>query len=255
MNKKILNNFLSNGFVKISLFNKGEILAIEEAIKKKIKKISTNISIPSLKNFHKLDISDIQHSALLNPSTRFIDLNNKVFNSRKFKKKISEFIEKYWGHNKYSVYWVGSIKKKEIIKNKIGFRIVRPSKKKESGIEHTDAYSNNFKSFITIWIPIIGFKQKYTLRYAPKSHLIDHPKEKQIKQNKYNSKALDKKYLKKFNFKRPSLKIGQGIIHHPNILHGASNNLGKFSRVSIEIRLFDTKKYNLKEIFSKKYYY
>ena len=70
---------------------------------------------------------------------------------------------------------------KEILKDKIGFRVVRPGKEDESGTIHTDSYSRNFDSFITIWIPLIGFNRKYTLRYAKKSHLNTHSKNKKKK--------------------------------------------------------------------------
>ena len=51
------------------------------------------------------------------------------------------------------------------------------------------------------------------------------------------------------------LKPGYGIIHHPNILHGDSQNTGRHTRISIEIRIFNTKKYKIREIFNKNFYY
>jgi len=250
-----VQQFLNNGYIKISLFKKKDILILQNEIRNKLEELSARLKINSLKSFHKINLTKKEHRILLNPSTRYIDYKPEIFKF-KFKKKISNFLKYYWGVNsKIAIYWIGSLNKNEIKKNKIGFRIVRPSIKKEGGIEHTDSFSENKDSFITIWVPLVGFSSRYTLRYAKKSHLIDHKKEKQIKQKVYNSKALKKNYLKNFIFTRPKLKVGEAIIHHPNIIHGGSLNKGKFTRVSIEIRLFNISKYKKSELFNKNYYY
>lgn len=251
---KIVNSFKKNGYVKLKLFNKNEISLIKNLVLFKLNKIY-NLGFYDIKNFHNFSLSKSIHSKLLNPSTRYIDFDlfkNKFPN---YKKKTNLFFRNYWGRCKTEVYWVGSLKKKQIKKNKVGFRLVRPSNFNEGGVEHTDSYSKYLDSFVTIWIPLVGFDSKYTLRYSKKSHLIEHPKVKQVKQKKYISKALDKKYIKKFKFIRPKMQIGDAIIHHPNILHGASPNLGKVTRVSIEIRIFNTDKYKKSQLFNKSYYY
>ena len=42
------------------------------------------------------------------------------------------------------------------------------------------------------------------------------------------------------------------IIHHPNVIHSGGLNIGTKTRVSIEIRLFDQKKFDLKKNFDPK---
>lgn len=254
MKKNLVKKFKENGYVYINVLNSNHIEILKKQILIKLNKSLSKIKLKKLENFHNEKINSSIHSKLLNPSKRYITLDNKIFLSKKFKNKISKFLKEYWGHSEYKILWVGSLKKNEIKKNKIGFRIVRPHKNDESGVVHTDSYSKFLDSFITLWIPLIGFNNLYTLRYAKKSHHLNHQKNK-IKQTKYNSKALKKSYIKKFKFVRPNLKIGHGIIHHPNILHGESKNLGKRTRVSIELRIFNLKKYNISNIFNKNFYY
>jgi hypothetical protein len=256
MSIKIVREFLDRGYVKISLFQKEDILILQHEIIKRLHKLLKKVEISNLKNFHEINLTKNDHKILLNPSTRYINFEPKFLKFKKFKKKISEFFKYYWGVNsKIRVYWVGSLKKEEIKKNKIGFRIVRPFLKKEGGAEHTDSYSKFHDSFITIWVPLVGFDHRYTLKYAKKSHLIEHFKKKQLKQKEFNSKVLAKNYVKRFIFTRPKLKVGEAIIHHPNIIHGGSVNNGRFTRVSIEIRIFNISKYKKSQIFNKSYYY
>ena len=252
---KLLNDYLKNGYADIKLIDKEDINYLKRQISTKLNKSYKNFKIKNLKFFHKKNLTKKEHSILLNPSKRYLEINKKVFNSKKIKSKIGKLTTLYWGHSDYQVLWIGNMKRKEILKDKIGFRVVRPGKEDESGTIHTDSYSRNFDSFITIWIPLIGFSRKYTLRYAKKSQLNSHSKKHQIKQNSHNSKELDKKYVQKFKFLRPDLKPGYGRMHHPNILHGYGKNNGKFTRVSVEIRIFNTKKYKMTELFDSKYFY
>jgi len=254
MQINLVKKFKKNGYVDINVLTSNQVEDLKKQILIRLNKSQSKLRLKKLENFHKEEISPYLHAKLLNPSKRYISLNNKIFLSKKFKNKISEFLKEYWGHTEYKILWVGSLKKNEIKRDKIGFRIVRPNKKDESGVVHTDSYSEFSDSFITLWIPLIGFNNLYTLRYAKKSHHSNHQKNK-ITQSKYNSKALKKSYIKKFKFVRPNLKIGHGIIHHPNILHGESKNLGKRTRVSIELRLFNLKKYTISKIFNKNFYY
>ena len=259
--KKKINQFLNNGYVVIDLLNKKEILKIEKQILKKINNSLNDNIIKNLRLFHKDNLTNKQHFSIFNASNRFIDLDKNIFYKKNFRSKIRKFLSLYWGHSEYKIFWIGLLKNNQILKNKAGFRVVRPNKNRESGVVHIDAfnkkfeYNKNFDSFITIWIPIIGLNKKYTLRYAKGSHINSHPRKKPSKKNFYNSNDLDKRYVKKYRFIRPQLKLGQGIVHHPNIIHGSSLNNGLFTRVSIEIRIFNSKKYSYKQIFNKKLYY
>ena len=80
------------------------------------------------------------------------------------------------------IVWIGNPKLKEIEYNKAGYRIFVPSNKnnikKSAGYPHIDAYSLKDNNFITLWIPLIGFTEKYTMMLAPKSHTRLHSKNK-----------------------------------------------------------------------------
>ena len=56
------------------------------------------------------------------------------------------------------------------------------------------------KSSATIWIPIIGFDKKFTLRISPKSHKKNHGNK--FKKTKKISPMLPKSYCNKFKFTR-----------------------------------------------------
>jgi ectoine hydroxylase-related dioxygenase (phytanoyl-CoA dioxygenase family) len=252
LNNKHTNFFLKNGYCKIKLFNKKEIEQLLTVVNKKITKLCPEIK--SLKNsdlkfFHKNYDNEKIRKKILNPSTRYININKKKFLSNIAKKKILALMNKFWGHKKNSIFWVGSPKKKQIKLNAAGFRLVRPEKKQDGGTEHIDAYSKDIKAFFTLWIPLIGFDEKYTLKIAPKSHLLNHELKTYKNTKKYISRGFKDKYVKKFNFIRPKLKMGQVLIHHPNLIHGGNVNLGKCTRISIEVRFFDKKKFNINKSF------
>ncbi len=247
MNNKNLNNFINNGYCIINLFDKKEFKHLCRKIEKKINnQLSKNkkIQFSKLYNYHKKGLED-DHGNVINSETRFILLDKKLINpiySNKTIKKISQF---FWGHSKYDIKWVGSLKN-PMKKNATGFRIARPIKfsTKDVGGEHIDlhyggAKNKNQKKLFTIWCPIIGFSNSYTLRLAPKSHKMDHPFNKLSNQKKYITKVFKKTYVKKFNFVRPNLKPGQGIFFHPNLIHGSSLNYGTKTRISIDLRIFN----------------
>ena len=98
--------------------------------------------------------------------------------------------------------------------------------------------------FFSLWTPIIGFSKKYTLRFAPGSHLLNHPISKIKKQSKYISPVFEKKYYQKFKYKRLNLKKGEAILFDVNLIHGGTDNLGTKTRVNLEFRLYNNKKIN-----------
>ena len=60
-----------------------------------------------------------------------------------------------------------------------------------------------------------------------------------VVQKKYISKIFKDTYLKKFDFKRIDMKVGEVLIFHPNLLHGGSKNIGNKTRVSFDFRIFN----------------
>ena len=252
MKNKHTNFFLKNGYCKLDLFTKKEIDQFLTLVNKRIKILCKEIKKldnSEIKNFHKNYNSQSIRKKLLNPKTRYINIKPKKILSNKAKKKILALMNEFWGHEISSIWWVGSPKKKQVKLNSVGFRVVRPEKKKDGGAEHIDAYNNDKNAFFTLWIPLIGFGKKYTLKIAPKSHLHHHNLKNYKTDNKYISRTFKNSYIKKFNFIRPNLKKGQALIHHPNLIHGGNVNLGTQTRVSIEIRFFDKKKFDINKSF------
>ena len=254
MTKKIINNFSKQGYCIISLFNTSDISKIKNSITDKInfliKNTGKKIKKDELKVYHKLKHLDEIHPLAIKNSTRYIVLDNKIRNKVSLNKEILNITNIFWGHSKFNIKWVGSLKKNTSKSNKMAFRIVRPQNnfKRDVGGEHLDLHyggiirKNDYKSTLTIWCPLIGYSKKYTLRLSPKSHLKKHPINFVSKQKNYVTRAFKKGYLKNFKFIRPNLKPGQAILFHPNTIHGGSVNYGSQTRVSAELRIFNNKR-------------
>lgn len=243
--------FKRNGYLLIKIFSKSDIKFINNTIKNKINSLlGRKNKIKSLENYHKI-VSDKEHLKIVNGKSRNIALSKKILAKIFKNKKILHLTKNYWKHNTFSLNWVGNLKKKQVKRNVTGFRIARPVlyknnilTKKDVGGVHFDLFyggrvNNNYKSLMTIWCPIVGFSNKFTLNISPKSHLIKHYKKYLSKQSIYISPVFLNNYTKKFKFFRPNLQVGQAIIFHPNLLHGASNNIGSITRVSIDLRIFN----------------
>ena len=171
-------------------------------------------------------------------------------------REVLYILNKEWGHNRFSTFWIGNASKKQVKLNATGFRIARPAiiKNKDVGGVHADAMAQSFSLYVknitnnlllsqvTMWVPIVGFSNKYTLRLAPRCHKYRHINTSLISKKKITI-SFSKKYEKKFKFIRPNLKKGQGILLHPNLLHGSSINNGTLSRVSIDTRILNLEKF------------
>ena len=120
-------------------------------------------------------------------------------------KLINRLMLKTWGHNEAIIKWVGSLKNKDIKNNVVGFRISRPSvknKKDATGV-HIDLHvggkiCNDKNVLITIWVPLIGFNQNYSLIYL-QDHILRHTVLKTLFIVKCY-KCFSKDYYKKFKF-------------------------------------------------------
>ena len=248
MLEKQIKFFIKNGYCKINLFNKSEFNylcnKVINKINKKITKKGKKLKLENIKNYHKYDVESY-HEKIIKSSTRYLILDKKLIKpviTNKLIKKISKF---YWGHSNFSIKWVGSLKE-PLKNNATGFRIARPLKnsKKDVGGEHLDLHyggENNInqKKLFTLWCPIVGMSNKYTLRISPRSHKKKHSLNSISRQKKFISKVLKKSYVQKFKFIRPKLSPGQVIFFHPNLIHGSSVNLGEKTRVSIDLRIFN----------------
>lgn len=245
---KISDDINSKGFSIIKLFSKNDI---NNFFKEKIIEnlnsrylINHKFNKKNISNYHNIVKDEKIHKKLISPAKRQVDLDHIIKKLNK-NSKITNLVKNQWGGKHYEVrlYFKNKIKK-----NFAAFRLARPFKKfkDDVGGAHLDLHFNNkiytnHNILFTIWIPIIGFNKKYTLRLSPHSHKKQHKIENMEKQKKYISKVYKNSYLKKFKFKRFNMKKGEVIIFHPNLLHGHSKNHGNLTRASLDLRIYNTK--------------
>ena len=252
---------LDNGFGILDLIKKKEIKSLLAILVKKINsdlfKESHKFTNQNISNFHLFKLSEKSNFNIMNSSNRFINLDNDFLSSITNNREIKKISATLWGHSDLKCVWVGSPKKREIEIDKAGYRIFLPSKNKKNkiiGHPHIDAYSADINSFFTLWIPLVGFTEKYTMMLFPKTHIIDHKKNNFKNKKKYISRILNSSYTKKFKYIRPRLRKGQSIIHLPNTIHSGGVNFGSQTRISLEIRIFNKKTFNKKKSFNLKLY-
>ena len=253
MSNKNQKFYRRNGYLKVKLFNKKEISLLKKKIildlkKKYFSKFKKNLDLVKLENYHKLNIEEIQHKFLVKPAHRYFLFEKKLV-KKILNKEIIDLIKNEWGHSKISLNWIGDLKKKQKIKNATGYRVARPYKNagNDTAGVHIDVnaggiINKDIKSTLTIWIPIVGFSKKFTLKIAPKSHIKKH----NVKFKKTKEKVtplLMEDYWKKFKFKRLNYKPGEALVFHPNLLHGGSDNLGSNTRISLDTRVLNLKRF------------
>ena len=234
MGTKEIDNYFKDGFVVINVFTARDVNLILSEIEKYYFRIGKKhkVSISNLKSYHRLPIPDDTHNLIMYHDIRQIKLKNK-FIQKMQQNKIVKSITKF----SYSQKKTGIFCEYENChrRNYVDIRIVRPLDK-TSGV-HTEANAYAKYAPITIWCPLNGFDHKYSLRLSPGSHFYSHSTSNETK-DEFIAKSYNNNYLKKFKFVRPKLKKGQAIIFHPNLLHGGSTCFGKYTRVSINPRLF-----------------
>ena len=237
---KIINNFNKNGYIVEKIFSENSIEKFKKKILKNLKISAKKKSINSLNKLRNIEkyfdhISYDDHEIIIDRKTRSIKIDSKEV-KKIFNKKISAVLS-YFSDSKYSILRSTDVyfRKNKDIKNYAGFRIVKPFSKKVAGFHSENTY---LKFRFTIWVPLVGFKKKYSLKIIPASHKIKH-KKKWIYKNKIGvAKLYKEEYIKKFSKPvRLNLKLGEAILFHPYLIHGNSTNLGKNLRLSMEIRI------------------
>ena len=236
-----LNKFNKNGFVIEKILNRSTLNSFKEKLLKNLRKSAKKYSISSIKNIQNLEeyfnlVSKKEHETLMDRETRTIKFK-KSEAQLILNKRIRDLLS-YYSDKEYNILRSNdkfSSRGKDF-KNYAGFRIVEPNSNKVAGY-HSDHYNlQNFK--FTMWVPLIGFSNKYSLKLITGSHYYKHSK-KQIVKNKIGSARLfNNSYLKKFSKAfRPNLKPGEVILFHPSLIHGNAKNLGKTVRASLEIKI------------------
>ena len=250
--EKKYNFYKKNGYCIVNLFNKNDIYQIQKSIIKRLNSLTNkkvfDYKYKKLQKYNEVVTNDLLHSKLMKSDTRYIKLSKKIV-KKFFNKEVLYILKNEWGHNHFSASWIGNALKKQFRINSTGFRIARPMrhvKNIDAAGPHVDVNAggkirNDFLAQVTMWIPIIGFSSKYTLRISPKSQKYFH-NQKLIK-GKRITLSFTKIYEKKFKFIRPNLKLGQALLLHSNLLHGSSVNNGTLSRVSLDTRILNMKRF------------
>lgn len=256
INKKKISFYKKNGFLKLKLLSREDIFFLKKKIasdlrKKYFLKFKKKLNFDKLENYHKLKLSENEHRYLVKPGHRFFVFNRKI-SKKILNNQIMDLIRSQWGYSTLSLYWIGNLKKNknQKLKNATGYRIARPKQKiktKDVAGVHIDVnagglINKDVLSSITIWIPLVGFSKRSTLRISPKSHLKRH-KIKFLKSQKKVTPLIQKNYWKKFNFTRLNFKQGEALIFHPNLLHGGSENLNADTRISLDTRVLNPKRF------------
>tara|TARA_A100001015_G_scaffold321142_1_gene450375 strand:- start:1822 stop:2625 length:804 start_codon:yes stop_codon:yes gene_type:complete len=232
-NFKEIGSFFKDGFAVINLFTKKDINLILSDIEKYYFEIGkkNGVSITKLKSYHRYPISDEIHNSIMQHNIRQIKLKGKFVKKIQHNTIVKSITKFFYGQKKFGIFCEY---KNYHRSNHTSVRIVKPLAQ-TSGV-HTESNASPNYDPITLWCPLVGYDNKYTLRLAPGSHFYSHPKSNIVK-DKYTAKSYNNSYLKKFKFIRPNVKKGQAIIFDPNILHGGSVCFGKLTRVSIEPRI------------------
>ena len=88
----------------------------------------------------------------------------------------------------------------------------------------------------SLWIPLEGFDKIYIKNKSQKP-FKKHPKNNQ--KNNQTTYFFKNSYSETFKYQRMNFKKGELMLFNPNLLHGDSHNKGDFTRVSLEIRLYN----------------
>lgn len=260
--KDNLDLFNKNGYLVLDLFSDAQVDVVAKSIEDRIDEIGAptpakhGVRRWNLADYHNtLGADDAVHRRITDPEVRYVTLSDD-FVSSSLDKTVLRVLDHYWGHRETLITHERGISDDKpqdsrlTDDNTCGFRLVRPGTADAAGV-HVDKYYGNIPgiaevgtsnpTLITLWIPVVGFGERYSLRLAPGSHLIAHPPEEFKKIPGYLTQVCGPAYESKFEYVRPKLRKGQAIVFHPNLLHGGSRNLGKTTRVSVEIRLRDAR--------------
>ena len=252
MTSEIYKDFISEGYLITKLFSHKQLNEIKTSIENTVYKSHKLFEFKNvdINKYYLKNINDEIHKKIVSPKNRYLKFTNKQLINIKNNTKIRSILKNFWGHSNYKIKWIASTLHHPTIKNAYGYRLARPFTKfkKDVSGSHIDLHygaelRSNLKNLVTIWCPIMGFSSNQTLRFAPRSHLINHPTDKFVNQKTFITPVFPEKYSNKFKFIRPRLKKGEVIIFHPNLLHGGSINYSKNLRISLDFRLFNLKEY------------
>jgi len=235
----IADAYAEQGYAIVDLFGAGEHARLQGLVENRLREIAEK-NFPGrrfdpspLELYHRQRLPEELHRVLTAPQNRYIRISNEI-ESVLTDEKLFPVFRQQWRHT-HATLENRMPGREPWSKEQVMFRLVRPGVPDVGGI-HTEAGYGIFP--ISIWTPIAGFDERYTLRLAPGSHLVKHPSEMLRNDARFMAKPFADEYTRNFRFVRPTMKKGQAIVFHPDLLHGASRNEGDQTRVSLEFRLY-----------------
>lgn len=261
-----IETFLRDGYLILDLFDEAWVKTAEQMIHDRVDEIRAGKNSGaenadwSLAEYHKsLGARDEDHRALMAHSVRYINLTDDMVEGL-LPPLVLSLLDHYWGHREPMITHRGhELREEDEGKYACGYRFVRPGLTDVAGVHvdtyfgsKPDAYDESLETcvhsadkdaeLLTIWIPVVGFDERYSLRIAPRTHMVEHPVDAFNRDPGIITQAVKDDYESKFDYIRPGLKPGQAILFHPNLMHGGSSNLGDSTRVSMEVRLHNPKR-------------
>jgi hypothetical protein len=231
-----LEAFDQSGYAIVNLLSDDELDGLEQALVMRVRDIA-DLEMPpglspfSLADYHGLGIPDEVHARMMAPKHRYLPLAT-VHQGMFFRECVMEILEHFFGHRRIAMRFLVNATWRDGV---CGFRVVRAAAQDVSGIHSESSYGI---CPITLWLPVVGFDERFTLNLAPGSHAASHPAEAIQASPQHMAKPYAQEYVKRFTFLRPRMQRGQALVFHPNLLHGGSANCGPSTRVSMDIRFF-----------------
>jgi len=234
-----VESFTRQGYAIVDLLDTAQHARVEELIRHRLKEIANEVmpgrdfDLGALATYHRLGVPDDAHKRMMAPTYRYLKLSAQD-QRMLLNDAVAPIFESFWGHRNAAMhYWFEGHQK---IDGACVFRVVRPGAGDVSGI-HSESSYGIFP--LTVWVPIVGFDERYTLKLSPGSHAVTHPPEAIQRNERFLARCYSDDYVRGFQFIRPNMRKGQAIVFHPNLLHGGSDNQADETRVSIEIRVFE----------------
>ncbi len=233
-----VESFRDKGYAIVNLVMAAEHERIVRLVGERLREIAA-IEMPGLlfdpyplAKYHEKGLSNEIHSRMMGPKYRRLTLPGDV-QTMLLNESVMPIFESFWGHRSVTI--------KDIVDNRwafgiCGFRMVRPGGGGDVAGIHSESSYDILP--ITLWMPVVGFDSRYTLKLAPGSHRLAHPPEAIVKSKQFTARPYTDAYASRFEYIRPEMSKGQAIIFHPRLLHGGSVNMGDDTRTSIEIRVY-----------------
>lgn len=235
----LATNFRRDGFVIVDLFDAGEMRVLKEALRSRLNEIfaeaipERQLEVGHLEHYHlRLAGHDHLHRMLADLSTRRLELDEEL-KAILFGARVRAALHRIADDGCLKVG--RTIPGLGFQPDCCGFRVIRPQVDPAPGI-HTDGM--NTPCAFTMWVPLTGFDRRYSLALFPGSHREAHDRRGLLSQTKPTVRYFSFAYAARFQRIRPSLRSGQAIVFHPNLLHGGGENEGHETRASLEVRFF-----------------